>query len=268
MKQNKDAAVSGANRGFTLIELLVVIAIIALLLSIIMPALNKAKVYAEEIMCKSNLHQYHLATEMYANEYNSKYPNPWKSLYKETTFPGEPQRYCRWHNPLYSLQAHPEYAGPYWPYLATTKANICPSFAKIAPKYGSAHFGSCIGAPFEPQFSYSMNGKFATTVNGRPAGRENVVSPSKTFLWAEENMWTMNDKSGASLSKYVLNDNALCADGRDAFASYHKISVAKLSAQKTSQIYDGNGMSNVLLVDGSSLYLPITESQNYYGTIR
>jgi prepilin-type N-terminal cleavage/methylation domain-containing protein len=190
--------------GFTLIELLVVIAIIALLLAILIPALSKAKIYAEEIMCKSNLHQYHLATEMYANDCKSKYPDPWKSLYKEQLFTGELQRYCRWHNPLFSLQAHPEYAGPYWPYLATAKVNFCPSFAKIAPKYGSSHFGSCIGEPFEPQFSYSMNGHFGTLIAGGPVGKENVVSPSHTFLWAEENMWTMKDKNGAWLCTNVL----------------------------------------------------------------
>ena len=59
-------------KGFTLIELLVVIAIIALLLSIIMPSLNKAKTYAEEVVCKNNLRQYGLATEMYCNENNYK----------------------------------------------------------------------------------------------------------------------------------------------------------------------------------------------------
>lgn len=61
-------------KGFTLIELLVVIAIIALLLSIIMPALNKAKTYAQEVICKNNIRQYGLATEMYCNENNDKLP--------------------------------------------------------------------------------------------------------------------------------------------------------------------------------------------------
>ncbi|MCE5185410.1 MAG: type II secretion system GspH family protein [Planctomycetaceae bacterium] len=44
-------------KGFTLIELLVVIAIIALLLSIITPALKKAKDYAKKVICQSNMRQ-------------------------------------------------------------------------------------------------------------------------------------------------------------------------------------------------------------------
>ncbi|MEN8127768.1 MAG: prepilin-type N-terminal cleavage/methylation domain-containing protein [Planctomycetota bacterium] len=54
-----------AKKGFTLIELLVVIAIIALLLSVIMPALGKAKKAAKSLVCRSQLRQMQLASTMY-----------------------------------------------------------------------------------------------------------------------------------------------------------------------------------------------------------
>ena len=54
--------------GFTLIELLVVIAIIALLLSIMMPALGKAKEKAQTVICRSSLKQLAYAGLMYSDD--------------------------------------------------------------------------------------------------------------------------------------------------------------------------------------------------------
>ncbi len=62
-------------KGFTLIELLVVISIIAVLLSILMPALNKVKEKAKIIVCKTNLHNIGLALTAYATEYDDGLPD-------------------------------------------------------------------------------------------------------------------------------------------------------------------------------------------------
>ena len=265
--------VMARQKGFTLIELLVVIAVIAVLLTIITPALNKARLLAEDITCRSNIRQYMIATEMYSQDYDEHYPYPWETIYAEIQFSGEVERFCRWHNPAMDIQRDPErLAGPYWPYLNATDVNICPTFRRLAPNYGGVHYLNCIGGTFnQVNFSYAMNGSLRDGNQGIRKTR--IASPSRTFLWAEENMWRLrHPNNGPVITNHVLNDTALLVPSGDGFASFHGISSRQLQNQQPDNPSGhgeyNTGESNVLMVDGSVRTLTPPESHEYVGTVR
>jgi prepilin-type N-terminal cleavage/methylation domain-containing protein len=66
--------VTSANRAFTLIELLVVIAIIAILASLLLPALSRAKAKAKTTECVNNARQVAVGLRMWANDNAGKFP--------------------------------------------------------------------------------------------------------------------------------------------------------------------------------------------------
>jgi prepilin-type N-terminal cleavage/methylation domain-containing protein len=80
------------SKGFTLVELLVVIGIIAILIAILLPALNKARQAAKTATCLSNVRQLALGAVMYweASKGYSPYYNgggtPWDSTVSENDF--------------------------------------------------------------------------------------------------------------------------------------------------------------------------------------
>lgn len=74
MTRNRAPSRSSRSRGFTLIELLVVISIIAVLISILLPALSLAKEQGKKTVCMSNMRQIGSAIGMYLSDGNDNLP--------------------------------------------------------------------------------------------------------------------------------------------------------------------------------------------------
>lgn len=169
--------------GFTLVELLVVIGIIALLISILMPAMSRAREQGNGIKCLSNLRQAGMAFTMYLMNNKDHFPRP-------SPRAPSPQRAHDW--------LHWEKEGPnkrdinqsaLAPYLGTPvneEALRCPSddLAAHVPAVEAPAAGAY-------KFSYTMNGNFFKVVSSdyveRAKGSQVVNPTSKILLVDEEN---------------------------------------------------------------------------------
>jgi len=105
--------------AFTLIEVLVVIAIIALLMSILMPALSRAKDQARAAICLSNLHQWGVVCGMYTGDNKNQMPH---------------LRDFDWVGPLYQ-------------YHRNIELLLCPSASR--PRYVPMYNNELVGGKFK-----------------------------------------------------------------------------------------------------------------------
>ena len=209
--------------AFTLIELLVVIAIIALLMGILMPALQRVKKQGQTVVCRSNLKNYGIAGRLYLDDYDGVFPHSFRWLYKDGGTG------CRWHDKSKNLNQNPQLAGDLWFYLKDKDIHLCPTFNVVAKMEGCPRCNG-VTIPLEPQYSYCMNSYLHGDAWGavpsqyrksiQNLSKESmVVNPSRVFFFSEENVRAIPGLSGAG-----INDNNLRSTppaNTDCFATYH-----------------------------------------------
>jgi prepilin-type N-terminal cleavage/methylation domain-containing protein/prepilin-type processing-associated H-X9-DG protein len=186
--------------GFTLVELLVVIGIIAVLISMLLPALNRAREAARATKCLSNLRQLAMATMSHCNANKGKFPGPGAANMPRNDWIG-------WVDPvtLDDDPSQPGYIdnGALAPYLGA-KGEVLRAFFRC--ESDDVDVRPQRPPPNHYRYSYSMNGMLTragqyeslpwnvpTSFGQKPMRITHVRNSANKIMFAEEDNKSIDD---------------------------------------------------------------------------
>jgi prepilin-type N-terminal cleavage/methylation domain-containing protein len=185
----------GQRKAFTLVELLVVIAIIALLMSILMPALARVRKQAKTVMGQSNLKHLGLCWSMYLGASDGYFPYGWQDTSQIHPF----------------VACQDQWTTALRPYYKDMNLLLCPNAIKLGSDVGGTPYGG-LGtfiawgefgeSDWNPPMEAGLYGSYG--LNGyvyNPPGDVSVIEGHPT-----SNNWRRGDVKGAALIPLVTDN--------------------------------------------------------------